>query len=73
MLSSQGHLQLKSIKKLLLAALAVLAMPQQAAAAGNKAEALETDKVEVVGTTPLPSIGTPINQVQYSRNTAHFT
>ncbi len=63
MLSSQGHLQLKSIKKLLLAALAVLAMPQQAAAADNKAEALETDKVEVVGTTPLPSIGTPINQV----------
>ena len=31
--------------------------------AENKAEALETDKVEVVGTTPLPSIGTPINQV----------
>ena len=63
MLSSQGHLQLKSIKKLLLATFAVLAMPQQATAAGNKAEALETDKVEVVGTTPLPSIGTPINQV----------
>ncbi len=31
--------------------------------AANKAEALETDKVEVVGTTPLPSIGTPISQV----------
>ena len=63
MFSSQRHLQLKPTKKLLLAALAILAMPQQVTAAGNKAEALETDKVEVVGTTPLPSIGTPINQV----------
>lgn len=60
---TQSHLQLKPLKAMLLAALAILAMPQQAAAAGNKAEALETDKVEVVGTTPLPSIGTPINQV----------
>lgn len=31
--------------------------------AENKAEVLETSKVEVVGTTPLPSIGTPINEV----------
>ena len=62
MQSTQSHLQLKPLKAMLLAALAILAMPQQAAA-GNKAEALETDKVEVVGTTPLPSIGTPINQV----------
>ena len=63
MQSTQSHLPLKPLKAMLLAALAILAMPQQAAAAGNKAEALETDKVEVVGTTPLPSIGTPINQV----------
>ena len=35
----------------------------QTAQAENKAEALETEKIEVVGTTPLPSIGTPINQV----------
>ena len=63
MQSTQSHLQLKPLKAMLLAALVVLAMPQQATAAGNKAEALETDKVEVVGTTPLPSIGTPINQV----------
>ena len=63
MQSTQRHLQLKPLKAMLLAALAILAMPQQATAAGNKAEALETDKVEVVGTTPLPSIGTPINQV----------
>ena len=63
MQSTQNHLQLKPLKAMLLAALAILTMPQQATAAGNKAEALETDKVEVVGTTPLPSIGTPINQV----------
>ena len=31
--------------------------------AENKAEILETDTVEVVSTTPLPSIGTPLNQV----------
>ncbi len=35
----------------------------QVAQAANKAEALETSTIEVVGTTPLPSIGTPINQV----------
>ncbi len=31
--------------------------------AENKAEILETGTVEVVSTTPLPSIGTPINEV----------
>lgn len=31
--------------------------------AENKAEVLETGTVEVVSTTPLPSIGTPINEV----------
>jgi outer membrane receptor protein involved in Fe transport len=31
--------------------------------AENKAEALETGKVEVVSTTPLPGIGTPVNEV----------
>jgi iron complex outermembrane recepter protein len=45
---------------ILLSILAVYATP---ILAENKAEALETEKVEVVGTTPLPSIGTPINQV----------
>lgn len=34
-----------------------------AAFSANKAEVLETENVEVVGTTPLPSVGTPINQV----------
>jgi iron complex outermembrane recepter protein len=45
---------------ILLSILAAYATP---ILAENKAEALETEKVEVVGTTPLPSIGTPINQV----------
>jgi iron complex outermembrane recepter protein len=45
---------------ILLSILSAYAMP---ILAENKAEALETEKVEVVGTTPLPSIGTPINQV----------
>ncbi|MES2013114.1 MAG: TonB-dependent receptor [Pseudomonadota bacterium] len=49
-------------KLILVAILAAYAMPQQVLAA-NKAEVLETQAVEVVGTTPLPSIGTPVNQV----------
>ncbi|OIR12409.1 vitamin B12 transporter BtuB [mine drainage metagenome] len=55
-------MQTKLQPKLILAAiLAAYAMPQ--AFAENKAEVLETQAIEVVGTTPLPSIGTPINQV----------
>ena len=49
-------------KAILMAIVAAYAMPQFAIAA-NKAEVLETQAIEVVGTTPLPSIGTPINQV----------
>ncbi len=49
-------------KIILLAILTAYAMPQMATAE-NKAEALELSKIEVVGTTPLPGIGTPINQV----------
>ena len=49
-------------KLILVAILAAYAMPHMAFAE-NKAEALELSKIEVVGTTPLPSIGTPINQV----------
>ena len=49
-------------KLILLAILTAYAMPQMASAE-NKAEALELSKIEVVGTTPLPGIGTPINQV----------
>jgi iron complex outermembrane recepter protein len=49
-------------KAITLAVFAALVMPNLVEAA-NKAEALETEKVEVVGTTPLPSIGTPVNQV----------
>ncbi|MGZ8258214.1 MAG: TonB-dependent receptor family protein [Methylotenera sp.] len=60
----QSTLQLKTIqpKLILVAILAAYAVPHQAFAE-NKAEVLETQAVEVVGTTPLPSIGTPINQV----------
>ena len=49
-------------KLILLAILTAYAMPQLAIAE-NKAEALELSKIEVVGTTPLPGLGTPINQV----------
>jgi outer membrane receptor protein involved in Fe transport len=60
-LQSQVNTSFK-IKTIVLVSLAVWAMPQMAMAE-NKAEALELSKIEVVGTTPLPSIGTPINQV----------
>ena len=50
------------IKSIALAVASVF-LYAQVAHAENKAEALETEKIEVVGTTPLPSIGTPINQV----------
>src|SRR4051812_26011309 len=42
--------------------IAIHAAPELAVAA-NRAEALETETVEVVSTTPLPGIGTPINEV----------
>ncbi|ADI30005.1 TonB-dependent receptor [Methylotenera versatilis] len=60
----QISLQQKNMKPklILVAILSAYAMPQ-IAMAENKAEVLELSKVEVVGTTPLPSIGTPINQV----------
>ncbi len=58
----KNQYQLKQLNVLLLAALAAITLPQQASAE-NKAEVLETQTIEVVGTTPLPSIGTPINQV----------
>ena len=36
---------------------------QPALAANNPAEALELEKVEVIGTTPLPGLGTPLKDV----------
>lgn len=49
--------------KLIIAAiLAAYVMPQMAMAE-NKAEAIELGKIEVVGTTPLSSLGVPIEQV----------
>ena len=47
-------------KIILVAILTAYTLP---AFAENKAEVLETQAIEVVGTTPLPSIGTPISQV----------
>lgn len=41
--------------------LAACALP--ALAADNPAEALELDQVEVVGTTPLPGLGTPLKDI----------
>jgi iron complex outermembrane recepter protein len=55
------HTQFK-LKKLHYLILATLAMPQMALAE-NKAEALETGTIEVISTTPLPGIGTSIDQV----------
>ena len=49
------------LKPVVLAVASVLMA--QTAFAANQAEVLEAATVEVVGTTPLPSIGTPINQV----------
>jgi outer membrane receptor protein involved in Fe transport len=60
----QKTLQPKPVKlKVAIAAiLAAYAMPQMAYAE-NKAEAIELGKIEVVGTTPLSSLGVPIEQV----------
>ena len=52
--------QLKKFNLLLLTVYAAYAAP---VLAENKAEALELGKVEVISTTPLPGIGTTINQV----------
>jgi len=53
--------QLK-LKPLALAIAGVFSIYTQAYAE-NKSESLETSTVEVVGTTPLPSVGVPISQV----------
>ncbi|MDP1659225.1 MAG: TonB-dependent receptor [Methylotenera sp.] len=60
----QKTLQPSNIKPkiILTAILAVYAMPQMAAAE-NRAEAIELGKIEVVGTTPLSSLGVPIDQM----------
>jgi outer membrane receptor protein involved in Fe transport len=49
-------------KLILLAILTAYAMPQMAMAE-NRAEAIELGKIEVVGVTPLSSLGVPIDQV----------
>lgn len=56
-------MQNKMKPKLIVSAiLAIYALPHLAYAE-NKAEVFELQNIDVVGTTPLPSIGTPINQV----------
>lgn len=60
--------QVKMKTVVLAVAGAVCVYPQ--AYAANQAEVLETGAVEVVGTTPLPSIGTPINEVPANVQTA---
>lgn len=52
------HLRMRT---LVLAVTSVVGIAQ--AYAANQAEVLETGSVEVVGTTPLPSVGVPLNQV----------
>ena len=49
-------------KLILVAILAAYAMPHMAMAE-NRAEAIELGKIEVVGTTPLSSLGVPIEQI----------
>jgi len=56
-------------KLILVAILAAYAMPHQVLAA-NKAETIELGKVEVVGVTPLSSLGVPIEQVPSNVQTA---
>ena len=56
---SANPYQVKAIHLLVLAAFASPLL----AVAENKAEALETGRVEVISTTPLPGIGTTIDQV----------
>lgn len=60
----QSTIQPKSIqpKLIVVAILAAYAVPHQAFAE-NRAEALELGKIEVISTTPLPGIGTTIDQV----------
>ena len=62
-MQQDSHLPaLKPVYILILAAFASATM-SQTAHAENKAEALETGTIEVISTTPLPGIGTSINQV----------
>lgn len=56
--------KLSSGAALVVAAFAPLALAQtQGESAANPAAELEAPTVEVVGTTPLPGLGTPVNQV----------
>jgi len=59
------HLRIKS---LVVAVAGAICITQ--AYAANQAEVLETGAIDVVGTTPLPSIGTPVDEVPANVQTA---
>ena len=50
------------LRPIVLAVAGVIAIISQAHAE-NKAEVMELGAIEVISTTPLPSLGTPLNQV----------
>ncbi len=59
---STGSRRFHRLKLVVAMAPAMFAM-SHAALAQNRAEVLELETIEVVGTTPLPGIGVPLNQV----------
>lgn len=58
------------LKSTVAAVIALLASPQFAIAADGK-QVIETKKIEVISTTPLPGIGTTINQVPSNVQSVH--
>ena len=50
-------------KLILVISLALTGFPSVVSAVDNPASALEAPEIEVIGTTPLPGLGTPLNQV----------
>ncbi len=66
MVLKTGQFQFKA---LLMSVISAYTLPQYAMAE-NRAEALETDVIEVVGTTPLGGLGVPIDQVPSNVQTA---
>lgn len=57
-------------KLILVISLALAGFPSIVNGADNPATALEAPEVEVIGTTPLPGLGTPLNQVPANVQTA---
>src|SRR5713101_7455221 len=57
-------------KLILVISLALTGFPSIVSGADNPASVLEAPEVEVIGTTPLPGLGTPLNQVPANVQTA---